>query len=41
MIVHDDASTDGTTDIVNEYATNYPKIIKPVIETENQWQRGG
>lgn len=41
VFVHDDASTDGTTDIVNEYATNYPKIIKPVIETENQWQRGG
>lgn len=41
VIVHDDASTDGTTDIINEYATNYPKIIKPVIETENQWQRGG
>ena len=41
VIVHDDASTDGTTAIVQEYARRYPDIIKPVIETENQWQRGG
>jgi glycosyltransferase involved in cell wall biosynthesis len=39
--VHDDASTDGTTAIVHEYARRYPDIIKPVIETENQWQKGG
>ena len=41
VIVHDDASTDGTTTIVQEYARQYPDIIKPVIETENQWQKGG
>ncbi len=41
VIVHDDASTDGTTAIVEEYARQYPYIIKPVIETENQWQKGG
>ena len=41
VIVHDDASTDGTTAIVQEYARHYPDIIKPVIETENQWQKGG
>lgn len=41
VIVHDDASTDGTTAIVQEYARLYPDIIKPVIETENQWQGGG
>lgn len=41
VIVHDDASTDGTTDIVKEYAIKYPEIIKPMIETENQWQKGG
>lgn len=41
VIVHDDASTDGTTNIVNEYAKKYPEIIKPMIETENQWQKGG
>ncbi len=41
VIVHDDASTDGTTDIVKEYATKYPEIIKLMVETENQWQKGG
>ena len=41
VIVHDDASTDGTTDIVCDYAVKYPHIIKPMIETVNQWQKGG
>lgn len=40
VIVHDDASTDGTTDIVKEYAKRYPKIFKPVIQTENQYSQG-
>ena len=41
VIVHDDASTDGTTDIVRDYAAKYPEVIKPMVETENQWQKGG
>lgn len=41
VIVHDDASTDGTTDIIMEYAERYPDIIKPMIEKENQWKNGG
>ncbi len=41
VFVHDDASTDGTTDIIREYAEKYPTIIKPVIEKDNQWQHGG
>ena len=41
VIVHDDASTDGTADIVREYASQYPGIIKPMMETDNQWQKGG
>lgn len=40
VIVHDDASTDGTSDIVREYANRYPKIFKPVIQTENQYSQG-
>ena len=37
VIVHDDASTDGTTDIVREYADKYPDIIKPMYEQNNQY----
>ncbi|MGP9670023.1 glycosyltransferase family 2 protein [Pseudoalteromonas sp. AOP31-A2-14] len=39
VIIHDDASTDGTSDIVREYAKRYPKIFKPVIQTENQYSQ--
>lgn len=38
-IVHDDASTDGTADIVREYAEKYPEIIKPIFQTENQYSK--
>ena len=41
VFVHDDKSTDGTTDIILDYAQKYPDIIIPVIEKENQWSRGG
>lgn len=40
-IVHDDCSTDGTTEIVREYAEKYPDIIKPIFEEENQFKQGG
>ena len=39
VIIHDDASTDGTTEIVKEYAEKYPDIIKPIIQTENQYSK--
>ena len=39
-LVHDDASTDGTADIIREYAQNYPNIFKPVYQTENQHTKG-
>ena len=38
-IVHDDASTDGTAEIVREYAEKFPDIIKPIFETENQYSK--
>lgn len=40
-IVHDDASTDGTIDIIREYAEIYPDIIKPIYENENQYSKFG
>lgn len=38
-IVHDDASTDNTASIILEYAEKYPNIIKPIIETTNQYSK--
>lgn len=38
-IVHDDASTDGTIEIIKEYAEKYPDIIKPIFEKDNQWSK--
>lgn len=41
VLVHDDASTDGTTEILKEYVSKYPDIIKPIVETENQYGKIG
>ncbi len=38
-IVHDDCSTDGSQEIIKEYAAKYPDIIKPIYETENQYSK--
>lgn len=39
VIVHDDASTDGTAAIIHEYEEKYPEIIKPIYETENLYSK--
>ena len=40
VLIHDDNSTDGAEDIIREYEKKYPDIIKPIYETENQWNKG-
>lgn len=37
LIVHDDASTDKTAEIIRSYAERYPEIIVPIIQKENQF----
>ena len=40
VLIHDDASTDRTADIIREYEAKYPDIIKPIYQTENQYSKG-
>jgi len=40
IIIHDDASTDGTTEIIREYEVRYPQLFRNIIQTENQWSQG-
>ena len=39
ILIHDDASTDGTRAIIEDYASRYENII-PMYEEENQYSRG-
>jgi glycosyltransferase involved in cell wall biosynthesis len=40
IIIHDDASTDGTKEIIKDYALRYPSLIRPIFQTENQYSLG-
>ena len=40
VLIHDDASNDGTADIIWEYADRYPDLIFPILQTENQYSKG-
>ena len=40
VLIHDDASTDKTADIIREYERNYPDIIKPIYQKENKYSQG-
>lgn len=39
ILLHDDASTDGTSEIVREYAAKYPEVLFPIYEVENQYSK--
>ena len=40
VLVHDDASTDGTAEIIREYAEKRPDVVRAVFQKENQWSKG-
>jgi len=40
IILHDDASTDNTTEITREFESKYPGFIKPIYQNVNQYSQG-
>lgn len=40
-IVHDDASTDNSIEVIREFEQNFPDIIKTIYEKENQYSKPG
>ena len=40
VIIHDDASTDGSREIIERYAQKYPNLIIPILQDVNQMQQG-
>jgi len=40
ILIHDDASTDGTQALIRDWQQRYPTLIKPILQRENQKSRG-
>jgi glycosyltransferase involved in cell wall biosynthesis len=40
ILIHDDASADGTQEIIKEYQQKYPTLIFPVYQSKNQYNQG-
>jgi len=40
ILIHDDASEDGTQNIIREYMGRYPGKVRAILETENQYSKG-
>lgn len=40
LLIHDDASTDGTGEIIKKYEKKHPDIVKAIIQEENQYSQG-
>lgn len=40
VLIHDDASTDGTQEIIAAFQQKYPEVIFPLLQNANQYQRG-
>lgn len=39
ILIHDDASTDKTAEIIRGYEERFPDLIKPIYQTENQYSK--
>lgn len=40
VLINDDASTDATQNIIEEFQKRYPGVVKPVFQKENQYSQG-
>ena len=40
ILIHDDASFDGTAEIIKHYENRYPKLIYAIYQKENQYSTG-
>lgn len=40
ILIHDDASTDHTVQIIQKYVKQYPSLIRPIYQSENQYSKG-
>lgn len=40
ILIHDDASTDMTAEIIKSYEQKYPSLIKPIYQSINQYSKG-
>lgn len=40
VLINDDCSNDGTSEIIKEYELKYPNLIKPIYQEVNQYSQG-
>lgn len=40
VLIHDDASTDKTTDIIQDYTKKHSNMLKPIFGTKNRYSKG-
>lgn len=41
ILIHDDASTDRTPEIIRSYQSKHPDLIKPILQVKNQYSSRG